>query len=433
LSGHRAIPCASILRPYRAKFNISHFPGLHPGLIYFALSGLFEMKKIVLISLFFYEKTDNIRISTVYNLLKERGIEVELITTDFNHRNKTKHTNTAADSDITYLKVPTYKGNLSIGRLYSHFIFAIRLYLYLRKLSYTPSKLYCIVPTISSGLVCNWYCKKRGVPFFIDIIDLWPESLIILSKYRKLLSVLTYPWKLAAIKVYRSADEIFAGSVDYAEYALLYNKSKKAIPVYLGTDRERFKLLVAQSDLKIEKPVEDIWISYGGLLGNNYDFDVILDSFKRLIDEVKNIKLLFIGGGKEYDRILDYKDKFNLPIEVTGYLKYEDYLKWLSYSDIAINSFKKGTRVAYSYKFNDYISAGLPIVNNVNGETAELISRYKIGLNFNYADAPLYDKLSFLLKHPEMLAEMKKNSVFVAEQVLAKEIVYQEMMDKFIE
>jgi len=391
-------------------------------------------KKIVLISLFFYEKTDNIRISTVYNLLKERGIEVELITTDFNHRNKTKHTNTTYDADITYLKVPTYKGNLSIGRLYSHFIFAIRLYFYLNKLSYKPYKLYCIVPTISSGLVCKWFCKKRGVPFFIDIIDLWPESLIILSKYRKLLTFLTYPWKLAALYVYKSADEIFAGSVDYAEYAQLYNKKTKAIPVYLGTDRDRFRLLVSQSGLMIDKPAGEIWISYGGLLGNNYDFDVILDSFKRLVDEgFYNIRLLFIGGGKEYNRILSYKEKFLLPIVITGYLNYEDYLKWLSCSDIAINSFRRGTRVAYSYKFNDYISAGLPVVNNVMGETAGLIEKYKMGLNFNYSDNSLFDCLCFLLKQPKMLAEMKKNSVFVGEQVLAKEVVYRVMMDKFME
>jgi len=392
-----------------------------------------KSKKIVLISLFFYEKTDNIRISTVYNLLKERGMEVELITTDFNHRNKTKHTNTSADSDITYLKVPGYKNNLSIGRLYSHFVFAIRLYFYLQKLNYKPFKLYCIVPTISSGLVCNWFCKKKGIPFFIDIIDLWPESLIILSKYRKLLTLLTYPWKLAALYVYKSADEIFAGSVDYAEYAQLYNKKTKTNAVYLGTDSERFKLLAAQSTLIIDKPKDEIWICYGGILGYNYDFEVILDSFKRLIDEgVENIRLIFIGDGQKNFFITSFKQKFNLPIEITGYLKYEDYLKYLSYSDIAINSFKEGTRVAYSYKFNDYISAGLPVVNNVIGETAELIERHNIGLNFNYSDNTLYDNLSFLLSHPEQLAEMKKNSVFVGENVLAKEVVYQKMMDKFL-
>ncbi len=391
-----------------------------------------EHKKIVLISLFFYEKTDNIRISTVYNLLKEKGFEVELITTDFKHRNKTKHTNTEDDPDITYLKVPTYKKNLSIGRLYSHLVFAFRLFNYLQRLSYKPFKLYCIVPTFSSGWACHLFCNKKHIPFFIDIIDLWPESFIILSKYRKLLTLLTYPWKRLAQKVIQSADEIFTGSVDYAEYARHYNKKTKPISIYLGTDRDQFKLKTTLSTLQIEKPIGQTWICYGGVLENSYDFETILQSFNRLIESgFTNIKLIFIGDGQENKVISNYKKIHNLPIEITGYLKYADYLKYLSLSDIAINSFKEGTKVAYSYKFNDYISAGLPVLNNLPGETATLIEQYKLGLNFNYTDSPLYENLLLLLSRPKLLAEMRKNSIFAASHVLAKQVVYQEMMNKF--
>ena len=392
-----------------------------------------ESKKIILISLFFYEKKDNIRISTVYKLLKERGMDVELITTDFKHRHKIKHTNLTSDPDITYLPVPTYNSNISLGRLFSHLIFAWRLYKYLNRLTYIPAKLYCVVPTVSSGLACHYFCKKKHIPFIIDIVDLWPESFIILSKQKKLLTLLTYPWQLMARKVYRSADKIFTGSIDYAEVAGQYNTKTKPVPIYLGVDRDRFNQSMAQSTLKIDKTDGHIWICYGGVLENSYDFETILQCFKRLIDEgFDNLKLIFIGDGQENKMISDYKEKFKLPIEITGYLAYADYLNYLSYADIAMNSFKEGTRVAYSYKFNDYISAGIPVLNNLKGETSELIIKHNIGLNFNYADSPLYDNISVLLTHPEVLAEMKKNCTFVAEHVLATKFVYQEMMDEFM-
>ncbi len=392
-----------------------------------------ESKKIVLISLFFYEKTDNIRISSVYNLLTERGMDVELITTDFKHRHKIKHTIPNFATDITYIPVPTYKSNLSFGRLFSHIIFAVRLYKYLQQLTYVPSKVYCVVPTVSSGLACHYYCKKKHIPFIIDIVDLWPESFIILSKHKKLLTLLTWPWQLMARKVYRSADNIFTGSIDYAKYVGQYTKKTKPVPIYLGTDRERFKLAVAQSTVKIDKPEGQIWICYGGVLENSYDFETVLHCFKRLTDEgFNNLKLIFIGDGQQRKMISDYKEKFNLPIQITGYLKYADYLNYLSHSDVALNSFKKGTRVAYSYKFNDYISAGIPVLNNLIGETSDLIEKHEIGLNFNYSDSPLYKNISYLLTHPELLAQMKKNCTFVADHVLAKNIVYQEMMNKFM-
>lgn len=392
-----------------------------------------ENKKIILISLFFYEKADNIRISTVYNLLKEKGAEVELITTDFNHRNKKKHDRTLDHADVTFLPVPEYKKNLSFGRLFSHFVFAIRLFSYLKKLPYSPSKIYCIVPTVSSGWVCSLYCRKNKVPFVVDVIDLWPESLIVLSPYKKLLQFISFPMKWVAQKVYQSADFLFAGSVQYAQHAQKYNRKTKAIPVYLGTDVPHYQALVSSSAIKIDKPKNQKWICFGGMLGNSYDIKIILESFKKLTDKgLNDIKLVFIGDGQEHEKISHFKNKHKLNIEITGFLKYADYLKYLSYADIAINSFKEGTRVAYSYKFNDYINAGIPIVNNVKGEMAGLISKYKIGRNFDHTTDSLYQEINEMLENPDLLSEMRKNATFVATSILDKETVYREMLEKLM-
>ncbi len=390
-----------------------------------------QTKKIIIISLFFYELSDNIRISTVYNLLKERNADVELITTDFNHRTKKKHDVRLYPKDIIFLKVPGYKKNLSTGRLFSHFVFAMRLASYLRKLSYKPSKIYCIVPTVSSGWVCSRYSRKNQIPYMVDVIDLWPESLIVLSRKKKLLHFFTFPMKWMVQKVYQSADFLYAGSVDYAKYAGKFNKKTKAVPVYPGTDVERFQSLVSSSTLKINKPENQKWICFGGMLGNSYDIDIILESFKKLVDEeTGNVKLFFIGDGQERTKILQFKEQTDLDIEITGFLKYADFLKYLSFADIAINSFKEGTRVAYSYKFNDYITAGVPIVNNVTGEMAEMVEKYNLGRNFLHTADSLYDCLNEMISNPDLLNEMKKNATFVAKEVLDKRIVYKEMLNQ---
>ena len=64
-------------------------------------------------------------------------------------------------------------------------------------------------------------------------------------------------------------------------------------------------------------------------------------------------------------------------------MPYNDYLKYMSCCDIAINSFKKTTEVVYSYKFNDYVGLKLFVLNNLPGETADMINEYSIGRNFN--------------------------------------------------
>ncbi len=389
-------------------------------------------KKVIIISLFYYEKTDNIRISTVYNLLKEKNAEVELITTDFNHRTKKKHRKEEHPADITFIPVPEYKKNISPGRLFSHLIFAIRLRKYLKKQKNHPTAVYCVVPAVTAGIAAAGYCKKNQIPLAIDVIDLWPESFIVISRYKKILSLLTYPWKLLAIKSYRSADQLYAGSADYARYTQQFNKKTKAIPVYLGTGVREFKKQISQSKLILNKTKNEIWICFGGMLGNSYEFEIILKGFKLLSEDRKNIKLIFIGGGQKSDKILKFRDQHKLNIEVTGFQKYSDYLNYLAHSDIAVNSFKEGSRVAYSYKFNDYLSAGLPVLNNVSGEMEELVSRYNIGRNFGHSEMSFKNTVEELLDTPGLLDEMKKNSNFVATSVLNKETVYKEMLNNLL-
>lgn len=392
-----------------------------------------EKQKIVLVSLFYYEKTDNIRISTIYRLLKEKGAEVELITTDFNHREKRKHDPASHPDDITFLPVPEYNKNVGFRRLYSHFIFALRLRTYLKRLSYSPSIVYSLVPAVSSGWVCNRYCRKNNIPFMVDVIDLWPESFIVLSPHKRLLRLITFPWKKMAEKVYQSADLLFAGSVEYARHAQRFNRKTKAVPVYLGTDVHHFQSLVALSNLKINKPSGQKWICFGGMLGNSYDIDIILKSFKKLSRErSEDVKLIFVGGGQEADNIIQFKNEHALNIEVTGFLIYADYMKYLSYADMAINSFKVGTEVAYSYKFNDYLTAGVPVLNNVKGEMAEMVTRYHIGLNFDHSPDSLYKAVSKLLENTMLLEEMRKKAIFVAKEVLDKQIIYRQMLEKLM-
>jgi len=392
-----------------------------------------EKQKIVLVSLFYYEQTDNIRITTIYNLLKEKSSDVELITTDFNHRTKQKHDASRHPSDITFLPVPEYRRNVSFRRLFSHLVFAVRLFFYLRKLPYRPSKVYCLVPAVTAGLACHHYCKKKQIPFVVDVIDLWPESFIVLSSYKKLLRFVTFPWKKIAEKVYQSADLLFAGSVQYAHHAEKFNRKTKAVPVYLGTDTKYYKTLVSSCNLSVKKPENQKWICFGGMLGNSYDIDIILESFKKLSDKRDdNVKLIFVGDGPMKAEINRFKQKYDLNIEITGFLSYACYMKYLSYADVAINSFRRGTEVAYSYKFNDYLTAGVPVLNNVKGEMAGLITRYNLGRNFHHAVDSLYGNLDEMIGNPGLLTEMRKNATFVATTILDKKTIYREMIEKLI-
>jgi hypothetical protein len=197
----------------------------------------------------------------------------------------------------------------------------------------------------------------------------------------------------------------------------------------LGTDIDKYNYLISSSTIKIEKPHDEIWICYGGGLGNSYDFENILNTFNKLIRNYNfNIKLIFIGGGPKAEFINSFIKKNNLPSYVTGYLPYSDFLKYLSVCDIALNSFKQNTKVVHSYKFNDYIISGLAILNNLKGETSSFVEKYKIGINFDYDNNKLLDALLHLLNNPLDITSMKNNSLYVANNILNTKIIYKDMI-----
>ena len=337
--------------------------------------------KILFVSLFGDVKSEhNYRIGNVYKAFD--GLDRFVITADFNHATK-QYKPQDTTSFIHYIHVPSYNKNLSINRLYSHVVFSIKLYKYLKSLTILPQIIYCAMPASLTAYFCGKFCKSNNIKFVVDVIDLWPDSLFPISRKFQLIKPLIAPWSYITNKAYSMADYISAESKKYAQVALSKSNTKKWSYTYLGVDIEEMNSLVASSNAINRTDNNEIWICYGGSLGNSYDFDSILKAIKNIDKQGIKYKFLFVAEGEYGDKINKYIDDNNLNALITGRMPYNDYLKYLSVCDIAINSFKKTTKVVYSYKFNDYVGLKLFVLNNLSGETAEMVNDYQIGLNFN--------------------------------------------------
>jgi hypothetical protein len=352
------------------------------------------MKKIIIISLF--GNINNIN-SRLRKIAKSLSGEITIYTPDFSHAEKKyKNINLFENTNsikINHLHVPSYQKNLSVGRLFSHFIFAFKLKNELKHLPNKPDILICLMPPSLSALIGGIYCKKNNVKFVIDIIDLWPDSLSPLFKKNPLIKLIVWPWKFITNKAYGLADYISAESKFYALEAVKFNKIAPWSYTYLGVDSSQIQNQILMSKLNIVKNNNEIWICYGGSLGNSYDFDSILKAIKHIGDKGIKYKMFFIGDGENKKYIEEFSKVNRLNVQITGRLEYKDYLYYLSICDIGINAFKKDTLVVHSYKFNDYVATKLFIINNLKGETADMITNYKIGKNFFNDDLPdtLYD------------------------------------------
>ncbi|MBO5630556.1 MAG: hypothetical protein J5965_15945 [Aeriscardovia sp.] len=370
----------------------------------------------------------NSRMFTIFTQIDGKKM---VVTTDFNHCKKRYYEYGEAEhpNQVT-LHVTGYKKNLSIKRIWSHLMFAHQLKKYLNSLSEKPSAIYCTMPTSSSAYVCAKYCKKHGIKFVIDVIDLWPDSLLPLVKGETVIKAMLYPWTYLTRYAYKSADVIMGESVKYANEAKKYNQKADVYPIYLGVDMQIINKVKTENQVLLEKPEDEVWIAYAGSLGVSYDFNALLEAVKSIHGRYK-YKLWFVGDGVRHNEIETYIKSNGLNAEITGFLSYDQLLGYLSYCDIAVNIFRNNTKVVYSYKFNDYVAMDCFVLNSLEGETAQMVDEYSIGRNFNFSDQPLSTILGDTLKNWEDYCKWNVNCKRLIEEKLDKEKIYSVVKEIF--
>ena len=381
---------------------------------------------IVLVSAFGNTFSGNSRLNSIRKAIV--GNKVQIVTTDFSHAKKDYLPKDKLNNQVRYLHVPKYRKNLSLARVYSHLVFAYKLKKYLKTIS--PSVVYCAMPTSTAAYVCGKYCKQHGIKFVIDVIDLWPDSLMPIYNGLKvkILYWIVTPWRYITTQAYRMADVILGESKEYAMWAARYNSHSPVFPIYLGVDMEYVNSQLAECRVKIEKPADEIWIAYAGSLGTSYDFRTLVGGVAALNGKYE-YKLLFIGDGVCRSEVEELVAKYSVNARITGFVDYATLLKYLSFCDIAVNIFRNNTKVVHSYKFNDYVATNCFILNSLSGETAEMIEKYHVGLNFDFDKHPLGQVLSDVVEHWSFYREWRKNNEKLIAEVLDKKLVYSLISD----
>ena len=381
------------------------------------------MNKVLLVSVFGGGLGNNRQ----NNILYRQRENTVLITSDFNHEKKRYKTKSEMENSIC-LHVPSYMKNLSLKRIYSHIIFAYHLKKFLDSLQQIPLTIYCAMPTSTAAYVCGKYCKKHKVRFVVDVIDLWPDSLlpIVVGIKGQLLKYFIYPWKYITVQAYKMADVILGESKQYADEAALYNNKASIYPLYLGVDRNEVNKLITNSTLALNRSNDEIWIGYAGSLGTSYDFETLVKGVASLNGKYQ-YKLFFIGDGVCRAKVENLINQYSVNAEITGFLKYGDLLKYLSYCDIAVNIFRDKTKVVHSYKFNDYVATNCFILNYLLGETADMVDRYKVGLNFDFKDNTFDKVLLQCLEFWDDYREWKLNNERLVDELLDKEAIYSQI------
>jgi glycosyltransferase involved in cell wall biosynthesis len=340
------------------------------------------------------------RAMNLANSLVERGHRVTLWSSDFFHQEKRDrfgHDQLIKFSDkltIRLLKSRGYKSNIGIGRLVDHMFLAIKLKNILKSQGEKPDVVFVGYPPIETAYVLSAWLQKNGIPYLLDIKDLWPYMFLDVFPdiVRPLAKFILLPYFYMAKITMIRATGISTMAPPFLDLVLSYSgrKMKDHDGVFPLTsppaninkiDIETH--IKGWSDLGLSNTEKVVRIMFVGSFMSVFDFkpikSVALDAFK----SNKNIQFVLCGDGGSFKQIKSMFTGLDNVI-FPGWINRSRIEALAKISDAAIAPYKNIDNYVFNTpnKVVDAFSLGLPILSPLRGEVERLISHYAVGISY---------------------------------------------------
>jgi glycosyltransferase involved in cell wall biosynthesis len=372
------------------------------------------------------------RYSMLARTLAEHGQQVVWWSASFSHVSKKQRCSSwldrAVSTDFTIRLVPTpgYRSHVGLARLWFEAVFAWRVARAGRR-GPAPDLIIAGHATQAVGCAAVWLSRCHGVPLVLDIIDLWPEVFAtVLPAWLRRIS----PWLLAPLKALRKQIVARAAAVTAVAQSYLDQlrgeiaRSTETAVVYWGMDLD--ELLAQRSGAQspqgngagLGKPSGEVWAVYAGTLGDNYDVSTLLKASLLLQRRSSSVRLFIAGDGPRKQEVLAFIRRHGMAnVAYLGVVPAGDLMPLYRACDIGLSLYRPGSTVAMPIKFFDYLAAGLPVVNSLPGELADLIERENLGLRYTAGDSEsLADALERLANDAALREAMSQSAARAARQ-----------------
>ena len=322
--------------------------------------------KVVILTCF---ESNEERVSFVLKACETRNYEVSVISTDFSHIKKNKRDNIPKDYKV--VKTLEYSSNLSFERMKSHYLFAKDSFKLVEEIK--PDLIWLMAP--ANSLIKQAHAYKNEYPetkLIIDIIDMWPESLPInISKNIFPLSI----WKNIRAKYLNCADTLVT-ECDFYQDILAKEYSKKIQTIRWCKDKQ-----VTRSKDVVEN--DKLSLVYIGSINNIISSELICNVIENIDMPVT---LHVIGEGESRYNFIMQTSKY---CEVIYHGAIRDEKRKKQIFDVChagINIYRNNLYIGLTVKCLDYFNHGLPIINNIKGDTWQMVDKYNVGINFKQDD-----------------------------------------------
>jgi len=227
--------------------------------------------------------------------------------------------------------------------------------------------------------------KKWKSPFVFEVRDLWPEVPIALGVLRN--PLLKFYAKRLERRIYSAANHVVALSPGMKDGVCKVGYTDDSVTMIPnGCDLDLFCPSEDKSvDSNFGEP-NDFRLVFAGAHGLANGLDAILDAALVLKQRnVSGVRFVFIGLGKTRDALIARGKREGTDSLITWlpYISKSELAAVLPKMNVGLMPLKNIPEFYYGTspnKFFDYISSGLPVLNNYPGWVADMIQDHSCGL-----------------------------------------------------
>ena len=263
------------------------------------------------------------------------------------------------------------------------------------------------VSPMTQALLGVWFAKRRKVPNYLYVQDLWPENVEIVTGIHS--KAVLGPISRMVNYIYKCCDAIFATSPSFVTDIQKRCPGQEQKVHYLPQYAEDFyKPAARQGSSKV------FTIAFTGNIGKAQGLE-ILPKTATLLKGKANVNFTIVGDGRNKAELIkqieqnDVGDMFTMvnrqPAEKIPAILAECDAAFISFMDTPL--FTK----TIPAKLQSYMACGMPIVASACGETERIVREANCGVCAPIGDADALAQAILVIKENTELPQMGKNAV----------------------
>lgn len=332
---------------------------------------------------------------------------------------------------IRIIRIPILpRGKSSIGLIMNYLSFVVSGFIWNMFTRVKADKVFIFeVSPMTQALNGIWYAKKRKIPCYLYVQDLWPESIESVTGIHSKLII--KPIEKMVCYIYRNCSLIFATSKSFANEIKKYITEDSDKVLYWPQYAEEF--YKPEKLTSVKSNAEEFKIVFTGNIGIAQGLEV-LPTVARVLKEVDcHVKFLLVGEGRNKKQL---KRKIEEE-QVAEYFEFRDRVppeqvpQVLAEGELAFVSFMNSELFSNTIpaKLQTYMACGMPILAVASGETERIVYDSQCGINCGIGNIGEIAEAIITLKkeNRKVLEQMGKNGRRYCERHFQKKMLMDEM------